>query len=95
MYAAGEVTDGILGADRRDSNTLPDTQALGYQAGPSAAEVARSNQLSLLSKQQVKRWEQFVDAQLFADCPSDIHSKVRQLQQSWHYSMWGQSPNKG
>ena len=40
LYAAGEVTGGVHGADRPGGNNLIDTQVFGYRAGRAAAECA-------------------------------------------------------
>jgi succinate dehydrogenase/fumarate reductase flavoprotein subunit len=40
LYAAGEVTGGVHGADRPGGNNLIDTQVFGYRAGRAAAEAA-------------------------------------------------------
>lgn len=41
LYAAGEVTGGVHGADRPGGNNLADTQVFGYRAGRACAEYAR------------------------------------------------------
>ena len=40
LYAAGEVTGGVHGADRPGGNNLIDTQVFGYRAGRAAAQDA-------------------------------------------------------
>lgn len=40
LYAAGEATGGVHGADRPGGNNLIDTQVFGYRAGRAAAERA-------------------------------------------------------
>jgi fumarate reductase (CoM/CoB) subunit A len=40
LYAAGEVSGGVHGADRPGGNNLADTQVFGYRAGRAAAEYA-------------------------------------------------------
>jgi fumarate reductase (CoM/CoB) subunit A len=40
LYAAGEVSGGVHGADRPGGNNLIDTQVFGYRAGRAAAESA-------------------------------------------------------
>jgi fumarate reductase (CoM/CoB) subunit A len=40
LYAAGEVTGGVHGADRPGGNNLIDTQVFGYRAGRAAAACA-------------------------------------------------------
>jgi fumarate reductase (CoM/CoB) subunit A len=41
LYAAGEVTGGVHGADRPGGNNLADTQVFGYRAGRACAQYAR------------------------------------------------------
>jgi fumarate reductase (CoM/CoB) subunit A len=45
LYAAGEVTGGIHGANRLGGNALADTQVFGKRAGESAAKNALNNEL--------------------------------------------------
>jgi fumarate reductase (CoM/CoB) subunit A len=40
LYAAGEVTGGVHGADRPGGNNLADSQVFGYRAGRASAEYA-------------------------------------------------------
>jgi fumarate reductase (CoM/CoB) subunit A len=42
LYAAGEVTGGVHGADRPGGNNLLDTQIFGYRAGRAAADWAEN-----------------------------------------------------
>ncbi|WP_051630319.1 FAD-binding protein [Afifella pfennigii] len=42
LYAAGEVAGGIHGANRLNSNALPETQVFGARAGRDAAKKARA-----------------------------------------------------
>jgi succinate dehydrogenase/fumarate reductase flavoprotein subunit len=42
LYAAGEVTGGVHGADRPGGNNLIDTQVFGYRAGLAAADYAEN-----------------------------------------------------
>ncbi|HUL29277.1 MAG TPA: FAD-dependent oxidoreductase [Thermodesulfobacteriota bacterium] len=41
LYAAGEVTGGVHGADRPGGNNLADTQVFGYRAGRACGQYAR------------------------------------------------------
>ena len=45
LYAAGEVTGGVHGANRLGGNALADTQVFGKRAGESAAKNALNNEL--------------------------------------------------
>jgi fumarate reductase (CoM/CoB) subunit A len=44
LYAAGEVTGGVHGADRPGGNNLIDTQVFGYRAGRAAADCAANGE---------------------------------------------------
>ncbi len=44
LYAAGEATGGVHGADRPGGNNLIDTQVFGYRAGRAAADCAASRE---------------------------------------------------
>jgi fumarate reductase (CoM/CoB) subunit A len=46
LYAAGEVTGGVHGANRLGGNALADTQVFGKRAGASAAKNSLKNDLS-------------------------------------------------
>ncbi|RPJ10001.1 MAG: FAD-binding protein, partial [Deltaproteobacteria bacterium] len=46
LYAAGEVTGGVHGADRPGGNNLTDTLVFGFRAGRAAAEHAMDGGLS-------------------------------------------------
>lgn len=48
LYAAGEVSGGVHGADRPGGNNLIDTQVFGYRAGRASSEYA-----SLQKKQEI------------------------------------------
>jgi fumarate reductase (CoM/CoB) subunit A len=48
LYAAGEVTGGVHGADRPGGNNLIDTQVFGYRAGRAAALEATEARVGLM-----------------------------------------------
>jgi fumarate reductase (CoM/CoB) subunit A len=48
LFAAGEVTGGVHGADRPGGNNLIDTQVFGYRAGRASAEYAATQGKKLL-----------------------------------------------
>ncbi|MDD3985998.1 MAG: fumarate reductase subunit A [Methanobacterium sp.] len=54
LYAAGEVTGGIHGANRLGGNALADTQVFGKRAGEAAAKNALSSEYSY-NKHQVEQ----------------------------------------
>jgi fumarate reductase (CoM/CoB) subunit A len=54
LYAAGEVTGGVHGADRPGGNNLIDTQVFGYRAGLAAADCAASREKKPARKRQAK-----------------------------------------
>jgi len=61
LYAAGEVTGGVHGADRPGGNNLIDTQVFGYRAGHAAAAYA-ANTMKKIVRPIVKK--NFNDAPL-------------------------------
>ena len=52
LFAAGEVTGGVHGANRLGGNALADTQVFGRRAGESAAKNVLKN--------QIKNWTQLL-----------------------------------
>jgi len=54
LYAAGEVTGGVHGADRPGGNNLIDTQVFGYRAGRAAAESATHTERKALPEGLLK-----------------------------------------
>lgn len=59
LFAAGEVAGGIHGANRIDSNALPDTVVFGRRAGTRAATVARRGSRGTASRDGWERWASF------------------------------------
>jgi len=57
LYVAGETAGGIHGANRLNSNSLPETQVFGKRAGDSAAVYAKDKESSPLPEETAKRWE--------------------------------------
>jgi len=56
LYAAGEVTGGVHGADRPGGNNLIDTQVFGYRAGRAAAECAAQGGRGAVGMGPVNDW---------------------------------------
>ena len=56
LYAAGEVTGGVHGADRPGGNNLIDTQVFGYRAGRAAAECAAQGGRGVVGVGPVNDW---------------------------------------
>jgi len=57
LFAAGEVTGGVHGANRIAGNALAETQVFGARAGKHAAECAASTKPPSIDKKQVMREE--------------------------------------
>jgi len=57
LFAAGEVAGGVQGANRLDSNALPETQVFGARAGRAAAALARDAPAATPPREPVARWE--------------------------------------
>lgn len=55
LYAAGEVSGNIHGANRTSGNALAETQVFGARAGSRAAEFAAQAELPPLDERQVER----------------------------------------
>jgi fumarate reductase (CoM/CoB) subunit A len=57
LFAAGEVAGGIQGANRLDSNSLPETQVFGERAGRAATTLVRSAPGGAPLREPLIRWE--------------------------------------
>jgi fumarate reductase (CoM/CoB) subunit A len=57
LFAAGEVTGGVHGADRPGGNNLIDTQVFGYRAGRAAAQEASQTRVEPMKKVLPKPFE--------------------------------------
>ncbi len=64
LYAAGEVSGGVHGADRPGGNNLIDTQVFGYRAGQAAAKYAGSR---TTRPPQTSSWKDFTFEPLSPD----------------------------
>jgi succinate dehydrogenase / fumarate reductase flavoprotein subunit len=83
LYAAGECTAGLHGANRLGGNSLVETLVFGRRAGEAAAQFSREQESQLRSKQVVD------EAQ--ADLDSMIHNGAelsRALQRAIRNVMW-------
>lgn len=88
LFAAGEVTGGVHGANRLDSNALPDTQVFGHRAGIAAAEyvdLAKPVHPSLIES-EVSRWEAVLQKRLATtgqpDCLDEKRAFSEQMDRS-------------
>lgn len=80
LYAAGEVTGGVHGANRLGGNALADTQVFGKRAGESAAKNAQSNEFEFNKKQVEEEEEKILD--LFKEggiYPHEIKSELMRV----------------
>jgi succinate dehydrogenase/fumarate reductase flavoprotein subunit len=79
VFAAGEVTGGLHGANRMGGNALTDTLVFGAIAGNSAAQWAKAchpvNPELLISRLEEKR----VDWMKFGPHPMALHEKLREI----------------
>lgn len=55
LFAAGEVTSGVHGANRLGGNALTEVIVFGTIAGQQAAEYATQTKLSMIDKKQIKQ----------------------------------------
>ncbi len=88
LYAAGEVTGGMHGANRLGSNALPEILVFGARSGQFAAEHVRSiSGTSPTKKQLEKKWEKVSDILKRqpndSGAPQKIKSKVKEV--TWKF----------
>lgn len=58
LFSCGENAGGVHGANRLNSNAVPETQVFGHRAGVAAAHVARSRSHAPLDEQRLTHWRQ-------------------------------------
>src|SRR5690606_16633953 len=80
LLAAGEVAGGIHGANRIDSNALPDTVVFGRRAGARAAVVARKGARGTASRDLWQQWESFFSRIGTAEPAVDPAEATQELQ---------------
>jgi len=56
LYACGEAAGGVHGANRLNSNAIPDTQVFGARAGRLAAEQAQRDEHGRIDDRIVRAW---------------------------------------
>jgi fumarate reductase (CoM/CoB) subunit A len=83
LFAAGEVTGGIHGANRVGGNALADTQVFGYIAGHNAAQYALESSLGKIHDEQITQIHRVVISPLQPKQdgvrPSQIRHNVEEL----------------
>ncbi len=89
LYAAGEVTWGVHGANRLGGNALTECAVFGALAGQSAAEEAREMEWPPLSEALKRRWEKKVSSYFkkrkgVFDHPIDLLKELKHL--AWKYA---------
>ncbi len=62
LYAAGENAGGVHGANRLNSNAVPDTQVFGHRAGLAAAKMAGVARATCVDEAVVAGWRSRVSA---------------------------------
>jgi fumarate reductase (CoM/CoB) subunit A len=83
LFAAGEVTGGIHGANRLGGNALADLQVFGYIAGNSAANYAIGSSLGKIHDEQITQIHQKTISSLQPKQdgirPSQIRRKIEEI----------------
>ncbi len=89
LFAAGEVTGGIHGANRLDSNSLPDTQVFGHLAGLAAVERTEtySGSASFLTSEKIMELEALITQRLNPQSNFDPRNELHKLQQQMTKSL--------
>lgn len=83
LYAAGEVTGGVHGANRLGGNALADTQVFGKRAGESAAKNAQINDFEYngaqVDAEEERIFSMFKEGTIY---PHELKTELMQI-------MWG------
>lgn len=80
LYACGEVTGGIHGANRLGGNSLAETQVFGKIAGRGAGEKAKENKLRPVDETQVKaEYDRIFRFKKKGKSPYALRKKVQDL----------------
>ncbi len=83
LYAVGEVSGGIHGGNRIDSNALPETQVFGHRAGVHAAGLARGKRGPELPDATLREWAARVRGlEPAGDTNADFADLRRELQRA-------------
>lgn len=85
LYAAGEASSGVHGANRLGGNALADTQVFGNAAGIASSKKAQSISLSAPDKNQINQEISRIEG-ICGDGknrPMDIKSKIQEIM--WKY----------
>jgi fumarate reductase (CoM/CoB) subunit A len=87
LFAAGEVAGGIQGANRLNSNALPETQIWGRRAGQAAAKLTREGMPEAAAGEQIARWERVRGEVGGANALSEPGSVLQELQSRMELSL--------
>lgn len=85
LYAAGEVTGGLHGANRLQDNALPELLVFGYRAGKNAARFAKRELVQKHRKALNRirsKWNSKLDSQTFD------RAKVKRIRRELRELMW-------
>jgi len=82
LYACGEAAGGVHGANRLNSNAIPDTQVFGARAGRHAGEQALRDQHARIDDRVVGLWTRRLEA-----VGGNGHDTLQQLREAFQGAM--------
>jgi fumarate reductase (CoM/CoB) subunit A len=86
LFAVGEAAGGVHGANRLDSNAIPETQVFGARAGQAAAQRSRTNIQAAFPTSPATDWtDRFGRAMSAADAEGSDYAGMRKDLQA---TMW-------
>ncbi len=86
LFAAGETAGGVHGANRLDSNSLPDTQVFGRRAGRAAGRFSDAHGYVDLDPARIASWRERAGAA--NEAPASAADALSTLRTELRVAMW-------